>query len=96
MIYELAFTKEAGETFDLIIEQLLDQWGITTVLKFQELTSINLEKIKENPFLYQIIDQNFNIRRCVMHANCSVLYHVFETQIQIVCFWDNRQNPILG
>lgn len=96
MIYELAFTKEAGETFDLIIEQLLDQWDITTVLKFQKLTSISLEKIKENPFLYQVIDQNSNVRRCVIHANCSVLYHVLETQIQIVCFWDNRQEPILG
>jgi len=96
MIYELAFTIEAEETFDLIIEQLLNRWGIRTVLKFQELTTISLEKIKDNPFLYQVIDEYTDVRRCVIHANCSVIYHVYGNKIQVLCFWDNRQNPIIG
>ena len=96
MSYELVFTKEAEETFELIVEQLLDRWGIKTVLKFQNLTSICFEKIKENPFLYQVIDEQQNIRRCVVHANCSVFYHIRASKVEIICFWDNRQNPVFG
>jgi len=94
MIYEVVFTKEAEETFDLLTEQLMSRWGIATVLKFQELTSICLEKIRENPYLYQVFIESTAIRRCIVHSNCSILYHISSTKVEIVCFWDNRQNPI--
>lgn len=94
MIYEIVFTTEAEETFDLIVDQLLTRWGIKTVFKFQELVSICLEKIQENPYLYQVFDENTNIRRCIVHSNCSILYHISLKKVEIICFWDNRQNPI--
>jgi plasmid stabilization system protein ParE len=96
MIYELAFTPEAEETFDLLIDQLLVRWGIKTVLKFQELTSICLDKISENPFLYQVIEENTEIRKCVVHTNCSILYRIFLNKVEIICFWDNRQDSVFG
>lgn len=96
MIYELVFTNEAEETFDLIVDQLLAHWGIETVLKFQELTSICLEKISQNPLLYQVVEEKMGIRRCVVHLNCSILYHISSTKVEIICFWDNRQSPVFG
>lgn len=76
MIYEVVFTKEAEETFDLLTEQLMSRWGIATVLKFQELTSICLEKIRENPYLYQVFIESTAIRRCIVHSNCSISYFI--------------------
>lgn len=94
MHYELYFTKEAEETFDLIIDQLFDRWGLPTVIKFQELTSGGLAKISENPFLYPIVNDVTAIRRCILHHNYSILFHISEARIYIICFWDNRQNPL--
>ena len=96
MIYEIVFTKEAEETFDLIVDQLFNRWGIKTVIKFQELTSICLNRIQANPFLYQILEENVNVRRCIIHANCSILYHISQATVEVICFWDNRQNPIFS
>lgn len=95
MPYEIVFTKEAEETFDLIVNQLLDRWGLKTVLKFQELTSVCLDKIQGNPYLYQEIEELTQIRRCIIHANCSILYHISSSKVEVLCFWDNRQNPLL-
>ncbi|WP_231425425.1 type II toxin-antitoxin system RelE/ParE family toxin [Pedobacter sp. Leaf250] len=94
MRYEVVFTPESEETFDLISDQLLENWGLKTVIKFQQLTSIYVEKIAINPFQFQVIEEMNNIRRCNIHANCAILYHIDNDRVQIVCFWDNRQNPI--
>jgi len=94
MTYEVIFTPESEETFDLISEQLLENWGLKTVIKFQSLTSLFVEKISKDPFIFQVIEQNSNIRRCNIHANCSILYHINENKVEVICFWDNRQDPI--
>ncbi len=96
MHYQLYFTLEAEETFDFIVDQLLERWGMATVFKFQELTSNGLEKIRENPFLYPIIYDTTPIRRCILHHNYSILFHISESKINIICFWDNRQNPLFS
>lgn len=96
MSYEVIFTPESEETFDLISSQLLENWGLKTVLKFQRLTSVFVEKVAEDPFLFQIVEELAEIRRYNIHSNCSVLYSINGNKVVIICFWDNRQDPVFG
>ncbi|PWS32948.1 type II toxin-antitoxin system RelE/ParE family toxin [Pedobacter paludis] len=94
MSYDVVFTVESEETFDLISAQLLEKFGLDTLIKFQNLTSSSVQKIGANPFLYQIIEENNQIRKCLVHKNCSIFFQVNGSKILIICFWDNRQDPI--
>jgi len=94
MIYEIRFTPEAEETYDAVTCQLRDRWGNKFVFKLEKILSDRLSTISMSPFIYPIIDDSSEVRKCVLHKNCSLLYRVFETKIVVICFWDNRQEPI--
>lgn len=94
MIYDVVFTAESEETFNLISDQLLEKFGLETLLKFQNLTSSSVQKISKNPFLYQVIEENNQIRKCLIHRNCSILFQIDQNKVYVICFWDNRQDPI--
>jgi len=96
MILELRFTPEAEETFDAVVSQLKADWGDKFVQKFENKVSNSLKRIAVSPYLYPIIVINNSLRKCVLHKNCSMLYKVYEHEVLIVCFWDNRQEPIFN
>jgi plasmid stabilization system protein ParE len=94
MSFEIRFTPESEETFDAVISQLRDRWGEGFVNKFESKISKIINAISETPHLYPIFDENTEVRRCVLHKNCSLLYRVYGNTVLIVCFWDNRQEPL--
>lgn len=96
MSYAIKFIPEAEETFNELKSQLKQRWGDGFALKFEGRVSKCLNNISQNPFLYPIIDEALDIRRCVPHKNCSMLYTISDEIVFIVCFWDNRQDPIIG
>ncbi len=40
-------------------------------------------------------EENTEVRKCILHKNCSMLYKVYDEIIVIICFWDNRQDPLI-
>jgi plasmid stabilization system protein ParE len=94
MIYDVVFTPEAEDTFDLICEQLIQRWGITTLMEFQKLVDVGIKSIAKNPFLYQFIEKKLQLRKLTIHKNCSILYRINEHKVEVICFYDNRQDPM--
>jgi plasmid stabilization system protein ParE len=94
MNYDLKYSPEAFETFDNITEQINARWGDKYVDEFKHRSVKMIETIRESPFAFQSINGNNNVRRCVIHKNVSVFYEVKDTSIDILFFWDNRQDPI--
>lgn len=94
MIYTLVFGSETGSTYKAIIAQLYERWSEKTVLQFEVKVKNHLNIISQNPYLYQIVDENLQLRKCVVHKNCSILYKIYEKEVLIVCFWDNRQETL--
>ena len=94
MSFGIRFSPEAEETYNSVVTQLRQRWGDGVVAKFEAKLLSALEKIAENPFLYAVINDNLQVRRCTLHKNVSVMYKVYENQALIVCFWDNRQQPL--
>lgn len=93
-MFEIVFSKKANETFDLIQLQLLERWGAPSVIKFEQRTMLVLETISNLPFIYQSIKIDSDVRKAIIHKNCSVFYRISGQIIVILFFWDNRQDPI--
>lgn len=95
MNFRIKFSIEAEETYDAVVTQLRQRWGDKFVYKFEAKLLKSLNFIMTEPFVYPVIDVTTETRRCVLHKNCSMLYKVYNEEILIVCFWDNRQDPLL-
>ncbi|WP_183573168.1 type II toxin-antitoxin system RelE/ParE family toxin [Mucilaginibacter sp. X5P1] len=95
MSLEIRFTLEAEETYNELAIQLRARWGDKFVIKFEAKILKILNLISEAPFIYPIVEENTEVRKCLLHKNCSMLYKVYDNVIEIVCFWDNRQDPLI-
>ena len=95
MSYDIKFIPEAEETFNELVIQLRQRWGDRFVLKFEERVLKCLTIISQNPYFYPLAEDMLEIRKCLLHKNCSMLYTITNDVIFIVCFWDNRQDPLI-
>jgi hypothetical protein len=94
MIYTIIYSEEAIETFDASSEQINQRWGIKHVLIFEQHTLKAIEIIRKSPLIFQATETNMNVRKAFIHKSCSMFYKVNSTNIEILFFWDNRQDPI--
>ncbi len=94
MSFALKFGSQAGITYQAITAQLYERWSEKVVLNFEGKVKKYLKILIKSPYLYQIIDDELQLRKCVVHKNCSILYKIYEHDVLIVCFWDNRQDAI--
>lgn len=92
MSYEVIFTPEAEDTYESIVAQLSERWGEKFVLEFENNLDEVLENLEKSPFMYPVYEEAIQIRRVVLHKNCSLLYKVISEVVLVVCFWDNRQD----
>ncbi len=94
MLHPLLFTPEAEQTFEAISQQLLHQWDFQYVKKFERRITHALGIISKTPHLYPLISKNSTVRKCIVHKNCSIFYTIEQHAITVICFWDNRQEPL--
>lgn len=78
MSFELKFTIEAEETYESVVLQLRQRWGDHFVDKFEKKVLKCLKTINSTPLIYPIIEENNEIRKCLLHKNCSMLYKVYD------------------
>ncbi|WP_439698147.1 type II toxin-antitoxin system RelE/ParE family toxin [Mucilaginibacter sp. AW1-7] len=95
MNFEIRFTPEAEETFQSIVAQLRTRWGNAYVKKFKLKVAASLKTLAVTPYLYAVAEEQTQVRKCVLHKNCSMLYGIYDHTVLIICFWDNRQDPLL-
>jgi plasmid stabilization system protein ParE len=93
MTFEIIWTRNAICHFDEIINFLLLTWNEEIAQSFIDLVENELLFIKSNPKCYPMFDEFRNIRKVVVHKNVSLFYRLNENKIELISFWDNRQNP---
>jgi plasmid stabilization system protein ParE len=59
--------------------------------KLMKLVSERTKKIAENPFIHKSTD--FTSVRVASLGNFSIYYKIYNEEIIITAFWDNRQDP---
>lgn len=94
MNYDVIFTPEAEDTYESVVFQLSERWSNKFVLEFENHLEEVLEILERSPFMYPVFEETMQIRRVILHKNCSLLYKVTGNKVLVVCFWDNRQSPM--
>ncbi|MES2279264.1 MAG: hypothetical protein V4592_24745 [Bacteroidota bacterium] len=92
MSFTVKLSEEAIQTYDALTDQLRQRWGDAFVDKFATKVSKSLSTISISPYIYPVYSSD--IRSCVLHKNCSMLYRIINSDVLVICFWDNRQDPI--
>ena len=94
MSLEIKFSPKAEETFEAVVAQLEQRWGDTFVNKFKNKVGETLDIIANTPLIYPLSKENSELRKCILHKNCAMLYRILDDKIEIFCFLDNRQDPL--
>lgn len=94
-IYEVVLSDTAIDTFEAIFDQISTRWSERIAKKFETKVFRTLDILSKKPLILKEIDAHSNVRKGLIDKNCSFFYEVSPSQIQILFFWDNRQEPIL-
>jgi plasmid stabilization system protein ParE len=83
-------------TSDLQYVGVLEYWvkrnkSTTYSKKLIKIVAKRTQQIAETPLIYKKAD--FNNTRVASLGNYSIFYKVYEHEIVITAFWDNRQDP---
>jgi len=88
----IVWTKEAQITYTKILDYLSWKWGDMVVEDFLNLTEKILSNISKNPYMYKS-SKSLDIRIGIITKHNSLVYRIKQNCIELITFWDNRQNP---
>lgn len=94
MSLPIAWTPEATETFDIIIELIESKWGFSSAQKFVRSANQTIITLASHPQMFVAV-KGKTIRRAFISKQTSLFYEISEQQIILLYFWDNRQEPML-
>ncbi len=94
MKLEIILTPKAKETFLATILLVKFKWGDKSAEKFVERTYAVLDTIAQQPYLFKAYHGN-DVRKGLITKHTSVVYRVVHDRIEVLFFWDNRQEPII-
>jgi plasmid stabilization system protein ParE len=93
MKLEIVLTPRARETFLSIVAFIQLKWDDKAAEKFVERTYNVLDTISQQPYIFKVYQAN-NVRKGFVTKHTSVIYRVLDDRIEVLFFWDNRQEPI--
>ena len=93
MKLQIHWSDNAKHSFRAIISQIESKWSEKEVAKFVKKSFNVLETISNSPLIYQST-QYKDVRRAVITKQTSVLYKINDDFIEVLFFWDNRQEPL--
>ena len=92
---KIVWTPTARETYIYILEYLDEFWGQKYVNHFVARSNKIFKLVSLNPQLFENIYQGKDVRKGILHKNCSFLYRFTEDRVELLVFWDSRQEPFL-
>jgi plasmid stabilization system protein ParE len=95
MHFNVIFSDEAIDTFESIGQQIQEKWSEKELKEFRKRAYKVIEIISKFPLIFQAVRRTENVRKAFIHKNCSMFYQIGDTYIEVLFFWDNRQDPIL-
>jgi hypothetical protein len=79
-------------TYTKTLEYLYEEWTEKELKAFIHRTEQVLKYIGANPLLYPFSKKNSS-HKCVVVKQVSLFYRVKGNYIELLIFWDNRQDP---
>ena len=94
MNFEIILTPRANETLLSLILFIQTKWGEKSVEKFVERAYKTLDTIASQPYIFKAYRET-NVRKGFISKQTSVVYGINHNRIEVLFFWDNRQEPII-
>ena len=92
MSSNVIWSPVARVTYYQILEYLEQNWTTKEIESFITRVEYVVQHIGENPLQYPASKEK-NIHRCVVVKQISLFFRVKEGNIELLVFWDNRQDP---
>lgn len=92
MPFTITWPPTARLTYYQILDYSDEEWTFREIENFIDGTEEALTHICQNPLLYQYSEKS-DTYRCVLVRQVSLFYHLRSERIELLIFWDNRQNP---
>jgi plasmid stabilization system protein ParE len=92
MEYRIAWLPRAEKRFDEIINYIKANWSENNAKNFVQYTNQTINLILLNPLLFQESSKK-GIREALITKHNLLIYKVKKDEIQLLTFFDNRQNP---
>lgn len=93
MGFKVILTKEAEENYLQICDYILNKFSEKEVIKFDKQLSEKLLLLSVSPFIFPIVSEQKQIRKCLINNLTVVYYHVDGNKVFILFLFDGRQNP---
>jgi plasmid stabilization system protein ParE len=90
--YTVIWSPTSRITYYQILEYLVEKWTVNELEAFIDRTEEIINLICDNPLLYPY-SSNSDTHRCVVVKQISLFYRIKTTNIELLVFWDNRQDP---
>ena len=92
MSLPVVWSPSALEDYARILEYIDREWGMEAALNFLDATDRIIMQIQEFPNLFPK-SEKVEVHKAVIAKQTSLIYRTTENQIQLLHFWDNRQDP---
>jgi len=92
MDYSVTWSPTAQLTYYKVLEYLDEKWTEKELKAFIHRTEEVILYICDNPLLYPYSKES-DTYKCVIVRQVSLFYRKKATTIELLMFWDNRQNP---
>jgi plasmid stabilization system protein ParE len=94
MNLEIIFTDDASYMLLSITNFIENKWGKKQAEKFLSKVYKTLDLISKQPYLFKASAIQENVRIGIVSKQTSFFYEIQDSEIIILFFWDNRQDPI--
>ncbi|MFN6945721.1 MAG: type II toxin-antitoxin system RelE/ParE family toxin [Cytophagaceae bacterium] len=89
---EIIWSRRAKKEFQDVLDFYLERNGTPTYsIRLLQETEQLIDFLKDNNFLGRLSENK--VTRVIVKDYFLVFYEIQENQIDIVSYWDNRQNP---
>ncbi|MGY4383270.1 plasmid stabilization system protein ParE [Pedobacter sp. UYP24] len=90
--YSIIWSPTAKISYYQIMEYLDDKWTLKELKSFVNRTEEVIDHIYENPLLYPYSKKS-DTHKCVVVKQVSLFYRLKNDCIELLVFWDTRQDP---
>jgi hypothetical protein len=87
-------TKPARSTLKSIHNFIKQKVGVKSADVFLAEVDKITALISVQAFMYKALTIDENVRVAFITKQCSLIYRVTDTEIHLLYFWDNRQDPL--
>ena len=92
---KVSWTPTARLTYFRVLEYLDESWTKREIQNFVERTEKVLNQIVKDPELFEASRKKKNVRKGLITKHNTLYYRIKyrKNEIELIIFWDNRQNP---